>query len=449
MVGVGAALADDGDGLVHGDALQLHEADELGDDHGGMGVVDLDYRVLVQVPGGVALLGQLLQDELGGVADHEILLVHPQQAAGPVAVVGVQKQGEVMGDVLFVEVDALFHQALVHGLQIEQPQAVDLAAVAGDVHLVQPGAHLPLGEGARRRCCRSFSPRGRRERATRPAPPAAYSPRTSGGTGRNGTAGPPRRRAGPGWRWSPCSRRPGGPGPRCPGEGSASSSSRAAREAAGLGQGLLHRGVEPQVDQVVGEELAHQKLGGDVVELLISLDAGASSSRWATSSSRGVVQFLVRGGGQVPCPPLPQLLFQFFPNIHCHPSFLARPVMTVSRAIFFASFLVAMPFCMRQLQLWLPTVEGMFMRASLPRVQIVLEGGRWPGPPRLVRGRPGKAPGDVLPVFQPQVVQGQLLLGRRSGGEPPPGGVVVVGAGVGDAVGDHVVRQVGRSPPRG
>ena len=137
--------------------------------------------------------------------------------------------------------------------------------------------------------------------------------------------------------------------------------------AAGLGQGLLHRGVEPQVDEVVGEELAHQKLGGDVVELLIPLDAGGLLQPLGHKLQQGVVQFLVRGGGQVPCPPLPQLLFQFFPNIHCHPSFLARPVMTVSRAIFFASFLVAMPFCMRQLQLWLPTVEGMFMRASLPR----------------------------------------------------------------------------------
>ena len=42
--------------------------------------------------------------------------------------------------------------------------------------------------------------------------------------------------------------------------------------------GLLQSGPglfkKPQVDQVVGEKLSHQKLGGDVIELLISGNAG-------------------------------------------------------------------------------------------------------------------------------------------------------------------------------
>src|SRR5699024_3487676 len=83
------------------------QADQLGDDHGGVGVVDLDGHMVAESAGGIATGGQLVQDQLGAGRHHEILLVDPQQLAVPVAVVGVEEGGQAVGDVPLVEVDAV------------------------------------------------------------------------------------------------------------------------------------------------------------------------------------------------------------------------------------------------------------------------------------------------------------------------------------------------------
>ncbi len=77
MVGICAGLRHDGDGLVHMNPIFQHEPYELWDYHGGVGVVYLHHRVLIEIPKGISLPRQLLDDKLGRVAHHEILLVHP------------------------------------------------------------------------------------------------------------------------------------------------------------------------------------------------------------------------------------------------------------------------------------------------------------------------------------------------------------------------------------
>ena len=56
-------------------ASLLQQTDQLRNDHGRMGIVDLDHNVIIQLVQIVALLLALHEDKLCAVADHEILLV--------------------------------------------------------------------------------------------------------------------------------------------------------------------------------------------------------------------------------------------------------------------------------------------------------------------------------------------------------------------------------------
>ena len=147
MVGVGAGVAHLADGLVHGHPPVGEQPDELGDDHGGVGVVNLDDHVVGEGIQGVAPLLQLLENELGAGGHHEVLLVHPQEPSRLVAVVGVEEGGKVVGDVPLVEVDA--HPGLGGGLlHVKEVQPVGAAvARAGHRQIVAHRLHVPLAEG--------------------------------------------------------------------------------------------------------------------------------------------------------------------------------------------------------------------------------------------------------------------------------------------------------------
>ena len=107
-----------------------------------MGVVDLDGGVVGQIVIAAAPDGALGQNKLGTGGDHQVLLVHPQTAACLVGVVRVEEEGQVLVDGGLVERDAVVDDALVDGVQIEQVQGVGAALVAGDGQLVQPGGVL-------------------------------------------------------------------------------------------------------------------------------------------------------------------------------------------------------------------------------------------------------------------------------------------------------------------
>lgn len=91
VVGVGDHGAYDGHGLVKLDVvLGGEQANEFGDNHGGVCVVNLDHGVVGQIVQVAAALDGLVDQELGGVAHHEVFLVDAKQAALFVGIVGVE-----------------------------------------------------------------------------------------------------------------------------------------------------------------------------------------------------------------------------------------------------------------------------------------------------------------------------------------------------------------------
>ena len=90
-----------------------------------MRVVDLDHGVVGQIVQVAAALDGLVDQELGGVARHEVLLVDAKQAALLIGIIRIEEQGEVLGDFRLVEVDgAAGDQAVVDTCQVKQAQAV-------------------------------------------------------------------------------------------------------------------------------------------------------------------------------------------------------------------------------------------------------------------------------------------------------------------------------------
>ena len=126
VVSVGDHGAYDGHGLVKLDAmLGGEQANELGNDHGGMRIVDLDHGVVGQIVQVTAALDGLVDQELGSVAHHEVLLVDAKQTALLVGIIRIEEQGEVLGDLGLIEVDgAAGDQAIVDTCQVKQAQAV-------------------------------------------------------------------------------------------------------------------------------------------------------------------------------------------------------------------------------------------------------------------------------------------------------------------------------------
>ena len=140
VVGVGAGAADHVDGIVHFQAvLGGEQADQLRNHHGGMGVVDLDDRVVGQVVVVAALGGRFLQDQAGRVGHHEILLVNAQHPSGAVAVVRIEEEGQVLLNVRLIEGNAVLHHGFVHRFHVKQVELVGAVVVAGHRNVVHAG----------------------------------------------------------------------------------------------------------------------------------------------------------------------------------------------------------------------------------------------------------------------------------------------------------------------
>ncbi len=314
VVGVGAGLGDDLDGLVELDALLSQQADQFGDDHAGVGVIDLDGGIVGQVMVIAAAGGALGQNQLGTGGNHQILLVDAQAAAGLVGVIGVQEQRQVLVDGGLIEGDAIVDDSLIDGVQVKKVQRVGAALITGDGQLVQAGI---VGFACQL---------DRIDRVSLFGPGVCGQP----GVGQlvldavleglveqaeviaqaDTVAGQIQR-----------------------GEGVEEAGSQAAQTAVAqgrlrldflnVGQVLARSGqrgagvvVETQVNKVVGQQLANQKLGADVVEFaaLDRLDVGGALL--ADDVQQGKVDFLVSAGCQ-------RLVgFGFDHSGHIHESYL-------------------------------------------------------------------------------------------------------------------------------
>ena len=91
MVGVGHAVGDDVPRLVPVQARVVHQdAHQLGNHQRGVGIVDLDDVLLVEVLQGAVVLDVLAGDGLHGSGDEEILLLQAQGLALVVVVLGIE-----------------------------------------------------------------------------------------------------------------------------------------------------------------------------------------------------------------------------------------------------------------------------------------------------------------------------------------------------------------------
>ena len=136
-------------GLVPAVALLVQQnTHQLGDDQGGVGVVDLDDMLPGEVAQG-AVLGLVLADDgLDGGGHEEILLFQPQGLALGVVVVRVEHLGDDLGHGLLLHRFQILPPGVerhVHRqgtLGIPQPQGVGVVGlVAGDLHVPRDGQH--------------------------------------------------------------------------------------------------------------------------------------------------------------------------------------------------------------------------------------------------------------------------------------------------------------------
>ena len=146
VVCVSTGAADDGDGIIHRDAPFHEQTDEFRNDHSRVGIIDLDHRIILQIVELTASCGTFVQNQLCTGGYHEILLVDAQESTGFIAVIGVEKQREILCDLGFIKVDAVLYNRFIYAFNIEETQFIGHAAVARDMDLVETGCDRKITE---------------------------------------------------------------------------------------------------------------------------------------------------------------------------------------------------------------------------------------------------------------------------------------------------------------
>ena len=272
VIGVGDHGAHDGNGLVKLNVvLGGEQADELGNDHGGVRVVDLDHGIVGQVVQVAAALDGLIDQELSGITHHEVLLVDAKQAALFVGIIRIEEQGEVLGDLGLVEVDgAAGDHAVVDTCQVEQAQAVlgglavtghiDVDELGGDgkiakldgVGAVVIDQNVLLAEPLVRDGLLLVVDKALAEQAVMVVEAHAVSGKAQRGNGIQEACGQTAQAAVAQRRLD-------------------LKLLNLVEVVAGGGELVLNLVIDTKVDHVVGEQLADQKLGRDVVELFLAI----------------------------------------------------------------------------------------------------------------------------------------------------------------------------------
>ena len=276
--------------------MLAQQADQLGDDHARVGIVDLDGGVVGQVVIVAAAGGTLGQNQLRTGGNHQVLLVDAQAAARLVAVVRVQKQRQVFVDVGLVELNAVMDDRLINRVEVKQVQRVGAALVAGHGQLIQPGGVLLARQADRVGHVGFFGPavgsqpgvgqlvlHAARERLMEQPEVIPQADAVTGQVQRGERV-----------------EEAGGKTPQ-----SAVAQARLRLDLLNVRKALARSGqrgagvvVQPQVDEVVGQQLADQELGADVVQLAAGHGLHAGGALLTHDVQQGEVDLLVGAGSQ-------------------------------------------------------------------------------------------------------------------------------------------------------
>ena len=79
MVGVSNHALDNLDGLIQTDSTLCQEANHFWNNQGWVGIVDLDDCIVCQIMKVAALFNRFVQNQLGCIGDHEVLLENTEQ----------------------------------------------------------------------------------------------------------------------------------------------------------------------------------------------------------------------------------------------------------------------------------------------------------------------------------------------------------------------------------
>ena len=312
VVGIRAGLCHHINRLVHGEASVLQQTDQLRNDHGRMGVVDLNGHIIIQTVEISASSFRFLQNQLGSVADHKILLIDPEKLSLAGTVVRIEKQRQIMGDIVHIKGDAVVRDhVVIDRIQVEQMQAVAVPGlIARNINVIHHGAESKTAEGNLKGLRTALQPalcpyprvfhffllvvhKFLAEQAEVVIQPDAVSAELQGGYGiqeAGGQAAKP-----------------------------AVAQGRLQLQLLDIGElqlVLFQDGIDlviqAQVDQIVGEQLADQKFRGNIVQFLLSLYPRLLLHLLPCNAQKNLENLLLRAVTQASSEFCPQHVVDFF-----------------------------------------------------------------------------------------------------------------------------------------
>ena len=149
MIGISTGSLDDLHRLVKIDSPLHKQPDQLRNHHRRMSIINLNHRIIRQVMKITSLSHTLIQNQLCSIADHKILLIDPQLPSRLVTVVRIQKQRQVLPDLLLVKGNAFLHNSLIHTFHIKQMQPVCPVLIPCHRNIIQTRMHGQLPESNR------------------------------------------------------------------------------------------------------------------------------------------------------------------------------------------------------------------------------------------------------------------------------------------------------------
>ena len=139
MVGISAHMRYDLTSFLKFDSALCKKTDQLRNYHTRMCIIDLDHCVISKVMKIAAFCCCLIQDQLCCIANHEILLINTKLSSCVIAVIWIQKQCQIVEQILLIKGDSLTHNALVCNINIKKTKLDRFVLIACNINIIQCG----------------------------------------------------------------------------------------------------------------------------------------------------------------------------------------------------------------------------------------------------------------------------------------------------------------------
>ena len=136
MIGICTYIGNDFSSFIKVNSTLTKKADELRNDHTWVSVIDLNNSIISQIMKVASLGNCLIQNQLSGIADHEILLVNTKLTSIFITVIRIQEQCQIVENILFVKGNSIMNHGLICQINVKKVKVDCFVFIACNINTI-------------------------------------------------------------------------------------------------------------------------------------------------------------------------------------------------------------------------------------------------------------------------------------------------------------------------